>query len=121
MVPEQWPQGDRKGQRKVINLLGCNGGRDWAVPELPESLVGVWMDWQVLQEIDDVPMNNSSKSKGTWAEKCSEVRHGGVVCYFSHTSRKPLRTISVEVDNRAHLGSKFQLTEKGAIFQFEMY
>lgn len=37
-------------------LLGCNGGRDWAVPELPGSRLEVWIDWQCLLEIDGAPI-----------------------------------------------------------------
>lgn len=62
MAPEQWPQGGRERRRESNQLLGCNGGRDWAVPELPESLVAVWMDWRCLREMDGAPMNNSRTS-----------------------------------------------------------
>lgn len=52
----------RVGWGESNQLLGCNGGKDWAVPKLPESLFGVWMDWQCLQEMDGATMNNSYTS-----------------------------------------------------------
>ncbi len=62
MAPEQWPQGGRERRGESNQLLGRNGGRDWAVPELPESLLGVWMDCRRLGEMDGAPVNNSRTS-----------------------------------------------------------
>ena len=81
---EQWPQGSMERQGESNQLSMCNGGRDWAVPELPGSPVGVWIDCQCLQEMDGAPMNNSyNVLQSTWAEKWSEVKNGYVcLCHF---------------------------------------
>lgn len=104
-------QGRDEGESN--QLLGRNRGRDWAVPELPESLEPGWIGvackrWMAFPWITHIRLKEHLGRK--------MVRGNTRVCtltpFFPLSSCRSLRTTSAQVDNLAHLGSKSEFIEK---------